>query len=1133
MMTDITYGDTSRITSPPPLSFVFLCGGKGLRFVKETPHVKPTMNVLGRPMYVWTMESLVRGNFVGQHAHAPGLHDLIVVTNSGDERSKDVHRDIRRRYENFFARVSRFELPFDTEGPMDTALLAIKEQQDYHHNIGGGGGGGVWILDNDVVHDEATPFAFDSAEGDSDEKKDTVKIVVTDLREPLEENNTVAVEHGSPFLQAFRNVLRTSSSATIKSPYCHVSVDETRRKVTGVFEKRAHKDAPYVILGAYGFSTTRLFVSLHAREKEQRTDEEASLSSLVRRAVLDEDKLVEPVIVKKAYTMGTPEQMARCFSSGVLSLERSCPRLTWVFDLDETLVTLPDALNDYSTCLPYENVARLARRLHACGHRIVIHTARRMLSLRGDVSEIERQTRKVMEENLQIHGIPFDEIVFGKPYGDVYVDDKSVNPRAWTTQGWTRSDVGYGWDDIIYSDDWKRVCTNVSVNAKRKTCVKRCAYPGQLRAYEKYLSDAPDAIRGLIPRLHRVHHNGDLEMEWIDGVSLCALHTWGLMNRRTFSAALDTLSRFHGTHLQQQQQKEEPTPPRDLCMLNYLPKLRRRLDEHATGFFGNLLGLRPDELDSVYGTLHAFFETYVPQPRAVIHGDFWMGNLVWDRSARRVRALDMRGALGDVACMGGDCAYDFAKLYQSLAGFDDLLCSPSTMDEREAEEDEELEPQPREEDGLMIDMLEAHAFEETSGAVDIYQIHMITCALVFGCAMFHVDSVRTRPRAWKRFLLGMVGERRHAMRERAQVFRERRTTVLQKPERRGKRKAALVLRGIARHSSYVHHTGKRVEIDFRTPAQSIKHNVVRDLENEFGCDVDTFLVTYANLSAEDEAELVGAYLPKNGHVHYMRCNPEESNQRDLFKHALRVVMDEADPASSLVVVLRFDLEMKTPLSKLSVDENVINFLWRERPLNAPSNMPREINCDGRVVMGSRAKTPAPNNPPPSRPTFGPLERRRRNAAASAVISTRQQPDHHPHPRSSSAPQNEEEKKNTDSGKSATPVCDVLQIFPYHLTDLVYEAACRLATPTKLHGLMGPICHVFHARTRAATTDGGASSLPPPINFLLGDDDRYHESNTDVCPNPIYRIVRGASAQMVPGHTAHFWKKLLGSNWRRI
>ena len=554
-------------------------------------------------------------------------------------------------------------------------------------------------------------------------------------------------------------------------------------------------------------------------------------------------------------------------------------------------------------------------------------------------------------------------------------------------------------------------------------------------------------------------------MEWIDGVPLSSIHASGLMNQRVFAAALDTLSRFHD-------QRQPCPPPPDMCMLNYLPKLRRRFDEHASGFFRDLLGVCPEELDYVYDVLSVFFQTYAPQPRGVIHGDFWMGNLVWNPAHRRVRALDMRGALGNTPCMGGDCAYDFAKLYQSLIGFDHLLLSsPSTA---ENEEDERL-----------IDMLEEHVFDATHGAVDIYQVHMIACALVFGCVMFHEDSVGENPRAWKRFLLDdMMGERRHAMLHRANSLQEKKKPTMNISSR-GK-KAAFVLRGIARHSSYVHHTGKRVEIDFRIPAESIVHNVVRDLESEFGYDVDTFLVTYANLNAQEEAEMVGAYRPKNGHVHYMRCRPEESNQRDLFKHALRVVMEEADPVTSLVVVLRFDLEMKTPLSKLSINQNAINFLWRERPLNAPSSVHREIGFDGRVMA---------NNPGLSRrPAFGPTV-------------------------SANRPRQQTERKNERSGVccATPPVCDVLQIFPAHFTNLVYDAASRLATPSKLHGLLGPIYQV---------------SEDAPVNFLL-DDDRYHESNTDVCPNPVYHIVRAASAQMVPGHTSHFWKKLLGSNWRRI
>jgi len=62
------------------------------------------------------------------------------------------------------------------------------------------------------------------------------------------------------------------------------------------------------------------------------------------------------------------------------------------------------------------------------GYRIVIHTARRMLTHDGDINKIIEDVGPLTEEWLQHYGVPYDEIVWGKPYGVYYVDDKAMRP---------------------------------------------------------------------------------------------------------------------------------------------------------------------------------------------------------------------------------------------------------------------------------------------------------------------------------------------------------------------------------------------------------------------------------------------------------------------------------------------------------------------------------------------------------------------------------------------------------------------------------------------------------------------------------------------------------------------------------
>lgn len=93
------------------------------------------------------------------------------------------------------------------------------------------------------------------------------------------------------------------------------------------------------------------------------------------------------------------------------------------FDLDETLCTgFP-----YSEATPFEDSKDLLLRLRQDGHQIVIYTARGMGRANGNIAKASALIAKDTFEQLERWGFVYDEISFGKPSADIYVDDKSVS----------------------------------------------------------------------------------------------------------------------------------------------------------------------------------------------------------------------------------------------------------------------------------------------------------------------------------------------------------------------------------------------------------------------------------------------------------------------------------------------------------------------------------------------------------------------------------------------------------------------------------------------------------------------------------------------------------------------------------
>ncbi len=105
------------------------------------------------------------------------------------------------------------------------------------------------------------------------------------------------------------------------------------------------------------------------------------------------------------------------------------PRL--VIDLDHTIcipnLEFEDVHRRYGMAEPMPEMIEILQKLHKKGFYIIIHTARGMLSCKGNIDLILERLERITTNWLNINNIPFDELVFGKPYGDYYVDDKSLS----------------------------------------------------------------------------------------------------------------------------------------------------------------------------------------------------------------------------------------------------------------------------------------------------------------------------------------------------------------------------------------------------------------------------------------------------------------------------------------------------------------------------------------------------------------------------------------------------------------------------------------------------------------------------------------------------------------------------------
>ena len=104
-----------------------------------------------------------------------------------------------------------------------------------------------------------------------------------------------------------------------------------------------------------------------------------------------------------------------------------------VIDLDGTICPVKQADQSYAELEPLPGAAERIKELRANGHYIIIATARNMATCDGNMGKVMKNIGLITLEWLKNFDIEYDEIYFGKPNAEVYIDDRAIRFTAWET----------------------------------------------------------------------------------------------------------------------------------------------------------------------------------------------------------------------------------------------------------------------------------------------------------------------------------------------------------------------------------------------------------------------------------------------------------------------------------------------------------------------------------------------------------------------------------------------------------------------------------------------------------------------------------------------------------------------------
>ena len=349
-------------------------------------------------------------------------------------------------------------------------------------------------------------------------------------------------------------------------------------------------------------------------------------------------------------SFATPEHIL-CNVTRLPSSSQSLLRVC--FDLDNTLVTTPTVKGDYTTVKPIHRNIDYLRALHQRGHTIIIHTARRMLTHRANVGKVIQDIAQVTLDTLKLFQIPYDELYFGKPYADAYVDDKAISAAHVLSK-----DLGiFTCEDSIPSRSFNTVTIRTSTVTKK-------SLHGDLRGEIHYYLSIPSQIQHYFPKLIKYDHTHFIEydIERIYAPTVSRLYVNEMLSPTLFKTILTTLGDLHKI--------EQPNPTTILQWSDihehYISKLTSRTNSLSAASFPSL----HDQIAFCKSNLAALYTQRTPTI-CMIHGDSVFTNIFTESGA--IKFIDMPGHVGSIQTIYGDRLYDYAKIFQSLLGYDEIL----------------------------------------------------------------------------------------------------------------------------------------------------------------------------------------------------------------------------------------------------------------------------------------------------------------------------------------------------------------------------------------------------------------------------------------------------------------------------
>ena len=364
------------------MNYLFTAAGKGSRFIKKgIKPPKPLIKVFGDELLIWSMRSF---NF--------NIDDnIFIVSQTSHKCKKFIEKKLNRLFP--FVNFYWLELNHLPNGQLITLILALEEFK---------------LSGKLIIHNCDTAF----------------------------ENNSYELNN---LFEKFGNAYAFFPVFEAKGDHWSFAKTELNsEKVISISEKK--RISNNCSIGTYIFTSASNLL-FDAKQYIKETKPNKNLGEYYIAPFLDhmckKDKQIIISSANKPKLFGNIEELLESFQITFQQLVAENAwlgnqRKTLIVDIDGTICELCKD-GDYANCKPIVEVVKKLILEHEKGTYIVLFTARNMRTFKGAIGLINKYTAPVVLEWLNKYNIPYDEIIFGKPWGNggvSYVDDKNLDPES-------------------------------------------------------------------------------------------------------------------------------------------------------------------------------------------------------------------------------------------------------------------------------------------------------------------------------------------------------------------------------------------------------------------------------------------------------------------------------------------------------------------------------------------------------------------------------------------------------------------------------------------------------------------------------------------------------------------------------